>query len=307
MFSKSVNVAVGMMVMSAAISATAAEDFCGLPARSAETAWSSEEFFKRNPNPGSAREIAIVAEVIKGNVPDRLRRFVPISFSTTYRGQSAVFELDVMPDYLMIGTNQDYVRAPLTNYAAQYLAGELGLAMPTRFLVDLIYDQADVQLVPQPTDWYKYPGKMRHGPVYLVFHEMIERQLGGRGGLIAGHKKDVVATNLLDQAPNAVAIYGWQRPGNKPIQPLGTPHGYEYEDYSHGIRYLGPELRIHSGKQVSVVSLVEALADPELGSIINGGQKLNDVRAARTCSPAFARAFGLPPARCPPQPRSCGL
>jgi hypothetical protein len=307
MLLKSVNAAIGMMVMSAVLNTAAAQEICGFPSRSARQPWSAAEFYKQNPNPGPRREIAIVAEVIKGNVPEVLRRFIPVSFSTTYRGEAAVFEIDVMPDYLMIGTNQDAVRAPLTNYAAQYLASEMGLVMPTKFLVDLIYNEAAVQLLPQPTDWYKYPGKMQYGPNYLMFHETIERQLSGRRGLIAGHKKDVVATNLLDRAPKAVAIYGWQRPGNKPIQPIGTPHGYDYEDYSHGIRFLGPELRIHQGKQVSVVELAKALKDPELGAILNGGQKLNDVRAARTCSPEFARALGVPLAQCPPQPRSCGL
>ena len=59
-----------------------------------------------------------------------------------------------------------------------------------------------------------------------------------RGTLVAGHKKDVVISNLLARTPGRIAIYGWHRPGGAPIQPLSTVHGACYEDYSHGIRLM---------------------------------------------------------------------
>ena len=72
---------------------------------------------------------------------------------------------------------------------------------------------------------------------------MIEDQIAGQypGELRAGHKKDVVITNLLSERPKRVAIYGWHFPSSEPIQPLTTVHVDWYVDYSHGIlRLSGP-------------------------------------------------------------------
>ncbi len=196
----------------------------------------------------------------------------------------------------------------LTPFAAQYLASTLGMALPTKYLVDKIYDQADVKMRPQPTDWYKQEGRMRSGPNYIIFSQTIEAQRQSRLGLIAGHKKDVVLTNLLDRKPDRVAIYGWQRPGNVPIQPLATPHVYTYEDYSHGIRFVGPMVRVTDSTGRSVYwNVRDALHDADLGAVLNGGQAIADVRAGRRCTPEFLQFSGLTPSTCPPQPRNCPL
>jgi hypothetical protein len=222
--------------------------------------------------------------------------------------QAAQVSIPVAIDYFSLGTDQDFVRAPITNVAAQYLAGQFGLALPTVALVDLIYGQADAQLVPQPTNWYENGNDMRLGPNYVVFNKTIEAQRNGRPGLVAGHKKDVVLTNLLDQWPGRVAIYGWQEPGNRPIQPLGTPHDIAYEDYSHGTRFIGPTVTAFwpaSGK-TKTMPVALALVDPTIGPLLNGGSRLNDARAARQCPSGFAAALGLPPGQaCPPQPVPC--
>lgn len=281
---------------------------CGFPDRAPATVWSSTQFYQEHRDPSPAREIAVVQQVLTGNVPEPLRKFEPLTIDATVDGQKVKIGLQVAPDYLMIGNDSDFVRAPLTNYAAQYLASELGFSLPTAYLVDQIYDQAAVQLIPQPTDWYKHDTDMRLGPNYVLFNAMIESQRGDRWGLIGGEKKDVVLTNRLDDHPDRVAIYGWQQPGNLPIQPLSTVHGYFYEDYSHGIRFLGPWVTVQpvDGGPSQTISIFEALTDPQLGSILNGGQgPIHDVRAGRMCSAEFMQAFGLTPQDCPPQPRLC--
>ncbi len=250
----------------------------------------------------------MVNEVLNGNLPDRLRTLVPLRLAAVWKGEAVQLEMQVTPDYLSIGTDRDFVRTPLTNYAAQYLASEMGMSLPTPFLVDQIYAQAGVQMTPQPTDWYKHTSTMRLGSNYIAFNNTLEAQRAGRGGLIAGHKKDVVLTNRLDSLPGRVAIYGWQKPGGAPLQPLATVHGYDYEDYSHGIRLLGPLLKVvHSRTgRAEFWPLVKALSDVELGNILNGGQgAIHDVRAARMCTPAFLNAVGLNSGDCPSQPRLC--
>ncbi len=281
---------------------------CGIPARAKSESWSSAQFYRDYSAPSAAREWAVVGNVLKGNVPGKLRAFVPIKWQAMLHGEPVFIEIQVMSDYLMVGTDRDFVRTPLTNYAAQYLASQMGLVMPTPYLVELIYELADVQLTPQPTDWYKNDPQMHLGSNYIVFNNTIERQLAGRTGLIAGHKKDVVLTNRLDQRPEKVAIYGWQMAKNRPLQPLATPHGYTYEDYSHGIRFLGPWVRVKTIRTGSerILPLVTALQEPELGSVLNGGAgAIHDVRAARTCTREFQSAAGLSGVRCPPQPRRC--
>lgn len=278
---------------------------CGFPTRSTKP-FSTAQFLNTYSSPSADREVAVVKEVLEGNIPDRLRQFETIDILGKWRGQSVVFETDVAPDYLMIGDDQDSVRMPLTNSAAQYIASALGFSLPTAKLVDTIYQSAATKLEPQPTDWYKSDAKMRLGSNYLVFNSTIEKQLGARGGLIAGHKKDVVLTQLLDQNPKRVAIYGWQLKGGKPIQPLAVPHDMSYEDYSHGIRFIGPNLRVLSNTTViATMSMQDAYLDTEIGPQLNGGSRLFDARAARACTPELAKALGLKLADCPPAPRVC--
>ncbi len=101
-------------------------------------------------------------------------------------------------------------------------------------------------------------------------NDLIDAQARRRGivlgSFVSGHKKDVVATNLLNRTPGRIAIYGWHRPGGVPIQPLSTVHGACYADYSHGIRLVS-EIAIENGGFRSVgdilrdVRLASALSD----------------------------------------------
>lgn len=283
---------------------------CGFPARLEDSPWSASTFYQKYNRPGSEREIAVVRQILHGNIPDELRKWATISLNARIRNRAVTIELKVTPDYLMVGNEVDFVRTPLTNYAAQLLASELGMFLPTPFLVDRIYDQADTKLAPQPTDWYKFRNEMRKGTNYSIFNSTIEAQRRNRGGLVAGHKKDVVLTPLLDRKPARVAIYGWQRTGNRPIQPLATPHDFTYEDYSHGIRLLAPTIKLtdRSTGEVQLMSLGEAYLNRDIGNFLNGGGGAqNDLRVARTCSDALALEFGIPQNQCPPQPKICPL
>ncbi len=189
--------------------------------------WSSKQFYSQYEHPSMQREAAVVREVLNGNVPNWMFKFVKLPNG-----------VEVTPDYLSIGNDEDFVRTPLTPYAAQYLADKLEYQLPTPRLVDEIYADADIKMLPQPTDWYKHDSLMRLGSNYIVHNEIIESQLNEhivfRGDmLIAGHKKDVVSTPLLAEHPHKVAIYGWHN-----IQPLFLGHDWLYCDYSHGIRFV---------------------------------------------------------------------
>lgn len=195
--------------------------------------WSSKAFMLQNNKPGPHREMAIVNEILKGNHPSWMFKMVKIPG----------IDVEVTRDYLCVGTDDDFVRVPLTPYAAQFLATKLGYTLPTVELVKTIWVESEIKLDPRPTDWYKNESNMRLGSNYWVHSETINHQMdaGQYGTFVAGHKKDVISDEpLLKQHPYHVVIYGWQRlhANGKPIQNEVWVHEWTYEDYSHGIRFV---------------------------------------------------------------------
>ena len=174
-------------------------------------------------------------EILAGNLPSFLRKFVRIHTSVTdsVTGKTMAAYYFVAPDYLALGTDDDWARIPLTPMAAQMIADSFHCFLPTRKMVNDIYEQSVVKLAPVPM--YAF----RDSSVTMWQHHMIvEGQRKGRKGLIAGVKKDVVLSGKLtrDTKPNHEAIYGWHKLDGKPIQPLYTGHINWWVDYSHGIR-----------------------------------------------------------------------
>lgn len=174
-------------------------------------------------------------ELLSGNMPSFMQRFVRVDVSLidSSNGKLIRAHYFVAPDYLSLGTDKDWARIPLTPMAAQVVADRLGCFLPTRKMVDDIYRQAKVKLAPVPM--YAF----RDSSVTMWQHHLIiEGQRRGRGGLIAGIKKDVVLSGKItrDSKPDREAIYGWHKPDGKPIQPLYTGHINWWVDYSHGIR-----------------------------------------------------------------------
>ncbi|HSK11854.1 MAG TPA: hypothetical protein VK907_01510 [Phnomibacter sp.] len=175
--------------------------------------------------------------LLAGRVPSFMARFkkVEVSITDSASGNTIKAHYFVSPDYVSIGTDNDWARLPLTPMAAQRLADSLHCFLPTRKMVDDIYQQATVKLEPMPM--YAFRDST---PTMYHHHLIIEGQRRGRTGLIAGIKKDVVLSNkvLRDERPDRVAIYGWHKLDGKPIQPLYTGHVNWYVDYSHGIRLI---------------------------------------------------------------------
>ena len=205
-----------------------------VPARQQSLPGGSSFYQEIMPLSWQEREQRAVQTVLAGNIPGFLRRLVPIHCSLTDssgRQHKAVFY--VTPDYLCIGSDDDFARLPLTPMAAQVIADSLHCFLPTRKMTDAIYAQAVVKLPPVPMY------ALRDSAVtFWQHHLIIEGQRKQRKGLIAGIKKDVVTSGKAarDHTPNRVAIYGWHQLTGKAIQPLYTGHVNWYVDYSHGIR-----------------------------------------------------------------------
>ncbi|MDA0746013.1 MAG: hypothetical protein O2954_05800 [bacterium] len=246
----------------------------GIPAipQREQNALTGSEFAKRTAGmPGSERQQAALKELLQGNIPNFLRHLKPVQISETLPdGKKVTATAWVMPDYLAIGTNEDFLRIPLTYSTAIEVARVFHLSLPTPKLVDNIYQQAVRHFKPQPMK----PGpKMRSSEYYLEHEKKIEAQQPDLplGELVAGHKKDVVITNRLNKKPGRIAIYGWHRLNGRPIQPLSTVHDAEYADYSHGIRLVGQTVTIN-GK---AFSFFDALKNPLLAPLFTYEGKLN--------------------------------
>ncbi len=208
------------------------------------------------------REGAIEAELLSGDIPTFLTRFVPVELAAP----GIRVTLCVAPDYLAVGSDKDFLFVPMRLSTALRVAQQYGALLPTARIVDAVYEQADLKLAPQPlppTD------RMRSTAYYSEHNALIRKQreaLGGfLGQLTAGDKKDLVLTERLRPMSDRVAIYGWHRGNHDPIQPLSTVHGARYADYSHGVRLVAAKAYVDDQPK----SLVALLGDPRLAPVVN--------------------------------------
>ena len=209
------------------------------------------------------REAAIRRELLAGNIPSFLRMLRRVEVAAA--GPDGVMHslaYEVMPDYLAVGSDEDFVRMPMNPYTAQTFCDAFGFVLPTRKMVNDTWAAAAVQLDPHPLT------EERESPLtFLEHHRIIEKQLQGKdhGKLVAGIKKDVVVSNKLLERPQRVGIFGWHRTNGEPIQPLYTGHVDWYVDYSHGIRPVRRAMRV-DGVQRNVETILD---DPRLSYLLS--------------------------------------
>ena len=200
---------------------------------------------------GPQRDKKIMEKLMCGHSPSFLTELKPII--TNYDNDTII--LCVSPDYLLVGNDSDGIRFPLGLPATKKILGEFGFILPTRKIVDLIYQQSQTKLAPS----FKQPGPQMESTAYIVSHNTtIDAMLSADPGLIGGHKKDIVISNRLNTRPGKIAIYGWHRLNGKPVQPLSTVHHKNYADYSHGIRLVS-QIAFVNGKKVHIKNLLTDL------------------------------------------------
>ena len=238
------------------------------PARPADAMTGSEFVDVIRSMPREEREESIFEQVALGNIPDFMRTLCPVTVSGSVGGRSRTALYYVAPEYMAIGSDEDYFLMPMTPMLAQRVADVLGCSLPTRKMVNDIYAQATVRLDPSPIPpsdaMVTVPVFEQHNTtvrqqraVYLAAHPL--------GALVGGHKKDVVITAQLATHLGRVAIYGWHRLDGTPIQPLYLRHTDDWADYSHGIRLVQLSLKV-DGK---AATLPEVLADPNLAGLLS--------------------------------------
>ncbi len=266
----------GLPLGAKAATETCAEDLTQeIPSRAAQAPSGSNLMQQMRDVSGTARDKAVVREMLAGNMPGFLRQLQPVSISGTLSsGQQVMVTLCVTPEYLAIGSDQDFVRMPMGLTAAARVAQEFGFYLPTPKMVDHIYGQAQLRVAPSPMK----PTDQMSSTAYLVQHnQTVERQfasVGSTRALAAGHKKDLVLSNRLRTKQGRVAIYGWHRTNGKPIQPLSTVHGAEYADYSHGVRLVSRVAYVNGAPQ----PLEDIIRHRELSHIVSDEGPIDNVQ-----------------------------
>ncbi len=217
------------------------------------------------------RDELIFDQVVAGNIPGFMKIVQPVKVSDR-------ITIYVMPDYLCVGSDDDYTLVPLNPMTAQRICDRFKASLPTRKMVDAIWHDATLQLAPMP--WGPpYDASMMSTDRFDKHNQRILKQFKKEGGqlgtLIGGHKKDVVLS-LAVQAPQIVkvAIYGWHKANGSQIQGPGiqaVAHEITYRDYAHGIRLVSLICKV-DGKEMLVTDvlkdsiLVSLLSDEKAGN-----------------------------------------
>jgi hypothetical protein len=216
------------------------------------------------------REALIQKEILSGNYPEFLRKWVKItSAERDKNGKRHKVTLFVAPDYLSVGNDTDLFIIPMGPKSAQIIADSFGASLPTPKVVNLIYAKSRLKLEPFN---YIPRGNRNETPDILNDHSRVIlaqiKAAGYKPGVfVAGTKKDIVISSKLadPRRTHHVTIYGWHRLNGKPIQPVTNVHIDIYVDYSHGVRLISRKMLI-DGKEYDYLSV---LKDPLLFSLIS--------------------------------------
>lgn len=227
------------------------------------------------------RNAEIKTQCVTANVPQWME-FVHMESTEIIDGKQVKLTFQCMPDYLCIGTSEDFISVPMSYDLSVAVAKHLNCEIPTRKIVNLIYKQAEIKLEPRPLP--PITGQMESTAYMIKQNALIESQKSGfnrmiaiNGRLIAGHKKDIVISALMAQKPRNEAIYGWHQKNGVPIQNLSLAHTKDYLDYSHGLRLINKQVIIKDERTgTTYPSTIKAvLADPKLCVLLSDEGPVN--------------------------------
>ena len=226
------------------------------------------------------RENNILNQVlVLGNVPEFLRKKIIIKFDIQIDNKNYSVEYFSMPDYFAIGSDADYFLIPITPILAEKIGNRIKASLPTRLMVNQIYQSSKLKLPPQPIP---PSSAMITMPVFKQHNDSVSKlrnnylQTHPLGVLIGGTKKDIIISNNIYQnlktnVPKPVVIYGWHQLNGIPIQPLYNGHEETYADYSHGARFVSDTVLINGEKKL----LKDILRDSVLHKLFSDEGKID--------------------------------
>lgn len=227
--------------------------------------------------PIDERERRIIAAITRGNVPSWNRRWIPIEVRRQLASSTVRITFWTLPDYLAVGSDDDWFLVPLSPQAATRIGELIGASLPTPVMVDAIWKAA----VKLGADSIAPSAAMVTVPVFAEHNRLVVARRNAAnatlGALVAGHKKDLVLTPRLDTLPGRVAIYGWHRSDGTPIQPLHLGHGSGHVDYSHGVRMVRDRVMLDGVEH----DLANVLRDPLLSRLLSDEGPMREGRYPR--------------------------
>ena len=252
----------------------------------------------------SERQAHVLKMLDNGQVPDFLRDLCKVEVEVADAdGNMHKVEYNVMPDFIAIGTDQDYVFVPMNSEMAQHVLLSWDMAPPTAQMVDQIAAKGpEVQFHPdtgtkafRPYDsaeglekyyarneqvagrhyydaWLEWTGT---GPDSSVVKHS---ELGSHPA--TGHMKEFVmmpASTLkgasdLDPAkgdtnPDTIGMYHRTVQNDRgPGKGVPLDHNEQYFDYSQGLRTVSSMVTV-DGKQMHIS---DVLKDPKLHTLLSG-------------------------------------
>lgn len=226
---------------------------------------------------GQIREQIFINNFIDGNIPNFFRNLIEVNV----RVENNEISYFVLPDYLSLGTDDDFLRIPLSSITGQKIANLYNCTLPTKKMVMDIWKAAAIKLNPSP--WIPGQGEsrtaqfMNSSKVYLKHHQNIEKQRdkSSTGQLVAGHMKDTCLTNQLNIYKNNVAIFGWIYKNGNIIQGLNAQdHIKSYYDYSQGIRLICNDVLVND----TLMKIQDVFKDKELSKLVSDENPLTFIK-----------------------------
>ncbi|HXB41559.1 MAG TPA: T9SS type A sorting domain-containing protein [Bacteroidia bacterium] len=207
------------------------------------------------------RETMIYNEVAAGNVPDFYRTMIAVTSTATISSQTQSVTYYVIPDYLAIGCDTNYFLCPMSPMLATRIGNLTGTTLPTRKMVNDIWQTGTVHLPPHPLpagpQMSTVPYFMRHDSLVDSLRQTFV-SLHPLGELTGGDKKDVVISNIIYSIANRVVIYGWHQTNGTPIQPMTNVHSDTYMDYSHGIRLVQNACMLNGNTPTTIQAVLQS-------------------------------------------------
>jgi hypothetical protein len=239
----------------------------------------------------AAREERIHDEVARGNVPAWLRDLQPVDVTGEVDGRERHVTFWAAPDYLAVGSDDDFFFIPLSPAMAVRIADRLGASLPTAGMVDAVWAAARRRLVPIRIQPDEDIGSVR----YFERHNnlvLAQRRRIRPGTFVAGHKLDVVrvvesgagpgaasgagpgaasgaepgAASGAEPGDQAVALYGWHQSNGTPIQPFFPVPLDTRPHFSMGVRLVHRRVLVDGVER----DLEDVLADPGLARLLGG-------------------------------------
>jgi hypothetical protein len=268
-----------------------------------------------DPRDWGARENAIVAQLVSGNMPDSLLTWITIDLAYKDSTRDLKGSVQVLPDYLAVGSDSDYVHVPLDPVSAQLVADRLNAVLPTGRICHAIYKQTAEKnrINAIERDYWQPNNSLRRTAksgrtqastaAYLEHSEAIQAKMKAAGialgELVAGHKKDVVIARRLIADANKVAFHGFYDSKGYPHEPCyenadrkpkpscdkDSPtiaHHRRFSDYSQGVRLVNPWIIVNGERK----RVADVLADKDLSPLISNEGPIVPPRIPNTIRPA---------------------